>query len=126
MNRTNNVGQGRTPVTTPMTMPEQGGAAQRREAAALLRDIQALCFAKTEATLYLDTHPDHKAALDYFYEVCDKLEALTEKYEAEYGPLTAGGVQGTSWHWIDEPWPWQNMPSGEGGNLNCQGNRREG
>ena len=71
MNRTNNVGQGRAPVTTPMTIPEQGGAAQRREAAALLRDIQALCFAKTEATLYLDTHPDHKAALDYFYEVCE-------------------------------------------------------
>ena len=111
------IGRGR-----PSTPPTHGATC----GASLLRDIQSLCFAKTEVTLYLDTHPDNKAALDYFYDICDKLEALTERYEAECGPLTACSVQGTSWHWIDGPWPWQNAGEMTDGGIDCRGNKREG
>ncbi|MBQ7314551.1 MAG: spore coat protein CotJB [Clostridia bacterium] len=77
------------------------------ERSRLLYDIQSLNFAKVECALYLDTHPDCKSALDYFYDLCDNINEMTEKYEAEYGPLTHGGVQGDSWTWIEGPWPWQ-------------------
>ncbi len=74
----------------------------------LLYEIQAISFAKDEVSLYLDTHPDNKQALEYFYDLCDKIGDLKEKYEAEYGPLTHEGVQGDTWTWLDGAWPWQN------------------
>lgn len=74
----------------------------------LMRQIQALAFAKTETELFLDSHPGCQAALTYFYETVDALRALTEDYEGKYGPLTAAGVRGERWSWTDTPWPWQN------------------
>ncbi len=93
----------RPPVNNRPAKPSTPCAARDR----LLYDIQSLCFVKVETALYLDTHPNCKAALDYFYDVCDNIKEMTEKYEAEYGPLTHEGVQGDAWTWLDEPWPWQ-------------------
>ncbi len=69
--------------------------------------IKALAFAKTEAELFLDTHPASGAALSYYHEIVDELEKLKEEYTDEYGPLTADGSSRESWNWIDGPWPWQ-------------------
>ena len=80
-------------------------ALDRRE---LMMKIQAHSFAKTEAELYLDAHPDAMPALDYYKGVCKALMALTEEYEAKYGPITAASVTGDRWTWIDGAWPWQN------------------
>ena len=74
----------------------------------MVRNIQALAFAKTETELFLDGHPDCQAALTYYYETVDALRAATEEYEAKYGPITASGVRGDVWTWTDMPWPWQN------------------
>ena len=72
----------------------------------LMRKIQSLAFVKTETELYLDAHPDNKAALDYYHKVNDELENLTRQYECKFGPITAKGSSQNSWNWVDKPWPW--------------------
>ena len=74
----------------------------------LLEQIRALSFVKVELELYLDTHPNCRAALDYYNKTLNELEGLTELYENTVGPLTASGVKSESaWTWVEEPWPWQ-------------------
>lgn len=74
----------------------------------LAEQIRALSFVKTELELYLDTHPDCRTALDYYYKTINELKRLTEQYENTVGPLTAmGNVSADQWHWVDGPWPWQ-------------------
>ncbi len=79
----------------------------------LMKAIQSVGFAKLETELYLDTHPDNTAALDYFHEMHEKLRELTDAYEAEYGPLTTNGVHGDTWTWVHTPWPWQSEADAE-------------
>ena len=74
---------------------------------ALGAKIKSLAFAKTETELFLDTHPDSRAALSYYHEIVDKLAELTEQYNDMYGPLTADASSSESWNWIEGPWPWQ-------------------
>ena len=73
----------------------------------LMRKIQALAFAKTETELYLDAHPDAAAAMEYYTDLVGRLEAVTEEYEAKYGPITATSSVGASWQWVKGKWPWQ-------------------
>ena len=73
---------------------------------ALMRKLQALAFAKTEAELYLDCYPDNAAALDYYKKLIAELEAVTLEYEDKYGPIRAGGGPLNGWDWIKGPWPW--------------------
>ena len=75
---------------------------------ALADRIQELTFVIKELELYLDTHPDCKTALDYYYQTNTALKKMTEEYEAKYRPLTSGGVNtDQGWTWVKEPWPWQ-------------------
>ena len=73
----------------------------------LMDKIHALSFAMTEAQLFLDTHPDCRAALDYFRNLRDELSLLTTEYQNKCGPLFADMTVGDKWAWIDGPWPWQ-------------------
>lgn len=74
----------------------------------LAEQIRALCFVKKELELYLDTHPNCRVAIDYFYRTNEELKRLTEQYENTVGPLTSGGVVSTDeWTWVKNPWPWQ-------------------
>ena len=54
----------------------------------LMRDIQIAGLSAIETALYLDTHPYDKEALSALAEYCAQKNAATEKYEAEYGPIT--------------------------------------
>ena len=74
---------------------------------ALLREVQALSFAKVETELYLDTHPENAAALEYYKEILGDLDEVMTEYQNKYGPLLAEGVVGESWNWIKGKWPWQ-------------------
>lgn len=74
---------------------------------ALLAEIRALAFAKTETELFLDTHPRSRQALGYYHETVEKLSALTEEYNDRFGPITAMDTHGDEWTWIKGPWPWQ-------------------
>ncbi len=73
----------------------------------LMKNIQALAFAKTETELFLDAHPEAAPALSYYRDLVGRLDALIEEYEAKYGPITARSTDGERWTWVDTPWPWQ-------------------
>ena len=75
--------------------------------AELMNKMQTLAFAKTETELYLDGHPEATAALEYYKDLVARLAAITEEYEAKYGPVTASGNLGESWEWALGKWPWQ-------------------
>lgn len=72
----------------------------------LLDKIRAAGFAMHEAALFLDTHPDCPAALDYFMQMKAELGKLTDEYEKSYGGLTHSGVSGDTWNWVEPEWPW--------------------
>ena len=72
----------------------------------LLDKIGAIGFAMHEAALFLDTHPDCPAALDYFMQMKEELGKLTNEYEKSYGALTQAGVIGDTWNWVEPEWPW--------------------
>ena len=78
----------------------------------LMRRIQALSFAKVEAELFLDTHPECLAALDYYHSVAEELDAAVAEYQESYGPIRAEGSARDRWSWADSPWPWQQMGEG--------------
>jgi len=97
----------------------------------LLKKIQQLSFAKVEAELFLDTHPECTQALDYYKKTVNSLEMLMEEYQNTYGPLVAMAVQGDKWTWVDGPWPWhidwdENANGKSGRNGNCCCNRKRG
>ena len=70
-------------------------------------------FAQWDLRLYLDTHPDDKEALAYFYALCE-----------EYPTGVCRGMHDGSrenmceyWHWIDGPWPWEYEANTIEGNI---------
>lgn len=74
----------------------------------LLHAVQMYDFVLTEANLYLDGHPDNREAAEYFQPHKKLHQAAVERYEAEYGPLTARSANPESQkNWIDGPWPWE-------------------
>ena len=75
----------------------------------LMLRIQKLAFAKVEAELFLDTHPDCKAALDYYNKIVEELDGAMAEYQDAYGPIRAEAVGHERWSWVDTPWPWQEM-----------------
>lgn len=81
----------------------------------LMKRIQALDFAKLEAGLFLDTHPECAMALEYFNTTLDELNSLRAEYVAKYGPLTAEDNGTEGWKWVNSPWPWQTQMTDMGG-----------
>jgi len=74
----------------------------------LLKQIQILSFTVNEAVLYLDLHPEDKAALAYYDKYRNLLREAIHSYEKNYGPITFCGVEaGCSWSWVMDPWPWE-------------------
>ena len=76
----------------------------------LLHWINVVSFAVYDAQLFLDTHPDCKDALEYFYEYNQLRNEALKEYAKYYGPLTidtAAASCSDRWNWINEPWPWQ-------------------
>ena len=77
-------------------------------------------FAQWDLRLYLDTHPDDKEALAFFYALCE-----------EYPTGVCRGMHDGSrenmceyWHWIDGPWPWEYEANTIEGNI-CGGRSRD-
>lgn len=73
----------------------------------LMKKIMETNFACIDLNLFLDTHPYDTRALELFQEMSKKLKRLTALYEENYGPITATGVRGGRWSWLDSPWPWE-------------------
>lgn len=78
------------------------------EKQALLSDIAKLSFAQHDTVLYLDTHPEDTAALDYYNYTGGLLREAQAKFIAEYGPLTERQVNSSEYFtWVDGKWPWE-------------------
>lgn len=90
-----------------MNRMNERDASRRTSREAHLRKIQAVSFAKDEAALYLDAHPDCTAALDYYRKLLDEYKMLSEQYENEHGALTADSAAQDRWTWTEGIWPWQ-------------------
>lgn len=85
-----------------------GQNTNRRNRAQLLSFIYKVSFAVTDITLYLDTHPEDKNAIEYFNHYKElRLKALKE-YEELYGPLTVDLAQPEDkFTWAVMPAPWE-------------------
>lgn len=74
----------------------------------LLKKIQAEDFAVYETVLFLDMHPDDKAALSFYNTHRETVEKLKAEYMEKFGPLTIYDNRDSgTWHWLDKPWPWE-------------------
>ncbi len=75
----------------------------------LLHDVRIAFFKRTEANLFLDTHPEDREALRYFRDADREFREAKDDYERRFGPLCPGGesVRDGKFIWIAAPWPWQ-------------------
>lgn len=79
----------------------------------LLRKWQEYSFAAYDAKLYLDTHPDSRAALSYFNKFNSLSNKVATELQQKYGAVdTDLDTELHSWNWVNMPWPWT-----EGGNA---------
>ena len=74
-----------------------------------LRDVQRAQFVLTEMTLFLDSHEDDRAALDFYSAALEKYLKVRDAYEAEYGALTFDSAYSDEQirTWTRTPWPWE-------------------
>ncbi|MCI8270335.1 MAG: spore coat protein CotJB [Lachnospiraceae bacterium] len=74
---------------------------------ALLQKVYETGFALDEITLYLDTHPGDKQAMEYYQYIRKANQDAVASYEQSYGPLMSNQVNVDTWSWINNPWPWE-------------------
>lgn len=88
----------------------EGGVLVNNAKKNLMQFITEVSFALDDVTLFLDTHPNDREALDYYkkYRI-QRIQAIKE-YENCYGPITKFGVESDDkWTWICDPWPWEGV-----------------
>lgn len=74
----------------------------------LLKKVQAADFALVDIGLFLDTHPNDRAALECYSKYQKIYEMLVKEYEEKYGPLMAKSVDTSKgWTWVNDPFPWE-------------------
>jgi len=76
----------------------------------LLWEIDKVSFAIVEMTLYLDTHPNEKEAIDYLNHYNRKKRQLMKEYAMKFTPLTVECAQDNDcehWKWALDPLPWK-------------------
>ena len=76
---------------------------------ALLGWIHMVSFAVNDFTLYLDTHPHDKKALEYFNKYSSLRKQALEEFAETFYPLTIDTVTPCSrqWDWACSPLPWE-------------------
>ncbi|MDY4840413.1 MAG: spore coat protein CotJB [Roseburia sp.] len=86
-------------------MNQNATMAKRKQ---LLDFIDKVSFAVNDITLYLDTHPKDKDAIDYFNHYKElRLKAMKE-YEKLYGPLMVDFANPDDvFTWALMPAPWE-------------------
>ncbi len=75
--------------------------------------LQRLSFALVESSLFLDSHPTDKSALEYYGKMKKEYTDALEMYTANYGPVTLLGADcEKGWEWVEAPWPWESEVKG--------------
>ncbi|TCT25605.1 spore coat protein JB [Melghiribacillus thermohalophilus] len=73
-----------------------------------LEEIQAIDFVLVELTLYLDTHPKDKEAIEQYNHYARQSKKMKKEFEKQFGPLLQyQSYSGYPWTWDNTPWPWQ-------------------
>lgn len=70
----------------------------------LLKEIDQVSFMVDDLTLYLDTHPAEKEALECFSEAVKRRKELLMEYAKKFEPLIMDCVY---FSWSDGPLPWE-------------------
>ncbi len=76
----------------------------------LLHDIGILGFVVIELSLYLDTHPTDRNAMEYFNHYNRLANQARQEYSAKYTPLTLSCTETSGcsdWQWALAPMPWE-------------------
>lgn len=82
--------------------------ASTNEQARMLKDISVISFTLVELTLYLDTHPYDRQAMDYFNHYSRIEKQLKQEFSSKYYPLNATLSHDTKeWSWVLAPMPWE-------------------
>lgn len=76
----------------------------------LLHHIGVVDFVMVELTLYLDTHPKDKEALEYFNHYSRVKHQLMKEFAAKFYPLSRDYADcGKEWTWVMAPNPWEGV-----------------
>lgn len=74
----------------------------------LLKRVQMYSFAVTDAALFLDSHPNNVAGLEYYRKYKQLYEEAAREFESRFGPLNILSDQNDEcWAWVKDPWPWE-------------------
>ena len=84
-----------------------GSRAAYQTRCGLMCQINEASFAMDDAQLFLDTHPDNAAAMQYFRNAAAMRRNAMDAYQRQFGPLMADEVTGRDWNWVADPWPWE-------------------
>ena len=74
----------------------------------LLNDIGIVDFVLTELTLYLDTHPQDRNAMEYFNHYNRIKQQMVREFSQKYFPLNTNFAESNKeWRWDMAPLPWE-------------------
>lgn len=76
----------------------------------LLHDIGVLSFVVIELSLYLDTHPTDRNAMEYYNHYNRLANQARQEYSSKYTPLTLSCAETSTcndWQWVLAPMPWE-------------------
>ena len=78
----------------------------------LLNDIGMVDFTLVELTLYLDTHPYDRMAMEYFNHYVRIKNQLEKEFSQKYFPLKKDMAESNKeWRWGAAPLPWEGVCS---------------
>ncbi len=74
----------------------------------MLKDINVVDFTVVELTLFLDTHPCDRAAIEYFNHYNRIRTQLKKEFSRNYYPLTLDYAESNqTFRWAEAPLPWE-------------------
>ena len=76
----------------------------------LYHDIGIVSFVLTELSLYLDTHPTDRNAIEYFNHYNRIRHQMIKEFSMKYFPLTLDLAESNKeGRWGDAPLPWERV-----------------
>ena len=98
-----------------LDLPFMGMVNQKEKNITPLTELQTLSFAIQELALYLDTHREDMETLELYRDYQKAYNHCKEEYQKIYGPMTHTAIsEKNSYHWLDDPWPWEFYGNKEG------------
>ena len=74
----------------------------------MLHDIGIVDFVLVELTLYLDTHPFDREAMEYFNHYSRIKNQMVKEFSQRYYPLNMNHAESNKeWRWGQAPLPWE-------------------